>query len=273
MNNLVDFSQWDTDETGMSKFYVSILIDDTDYVDILIVKILPYYMDDVDNINAIAYSGKDEKYKLSYKKNEFNKKYNVIDDGESIEVLIYISNKYPTIDDIRTSIGYITNGLDVIKDELIDRGYDVNSALKITDIALSVFIDKVKRYPIYENSNYDNTFWQKTINGKKVKITVHDVQKYLKNSPVQNIPVDYVRDILINDLDKNRVKNSDLKYPIIVTKERNGQYGMILDGNHRLMKAIQNGHKYIKAKILYLDRCPSVYKDMFKTHTDDNNLF
>jgi len=39
---------------------------------------------------------------------------------------------------------------------------------------------------------------------------------------------------------------------------------MIIDGHHRLKKAIDNEVKNIKAKILDLKKAPSIYKKMFK---------
>jgi len=69
-----------------------------------------------------------------------------------------------------------------------------------------------------------------------------------------------------------RVATASLDYPIIVVKSK-GQYRFVLDGNHRLQKAIDS-HKStssiekvesIKAKILDLDKkeTPEVFKRMF----------
>ena len=61
-----------------------------------------------------------------------------------------------------------------------------------------------------------------------------------------------------------RVAAASLEYPIIVVK-REGQYRFVLDGNHRLQKAINEKVKSIKAKILDLDNpeTPEVFKKMF----------
>ena len=61
-----------------------------------------------------------------------------------------------------------------------------------------------------------------------------------------------------------RVAAASLEYPIIVVKI-GGQYRFVLDGNHRLQKAIDEKVESIKAKILDLDNpeTPEVFKRMF----------
>ena len=61
-----------------------------------------------------------------------------------------------------------------------------------------------------------------------------------------------------------RVAAASLEYPVIVVKS-GGQYRFVLDGNHRLQKAIDEEVESIKAKILDLDNpeTPEVFKRMF----------
>ena len=58
--------------------------------------------------------------------------------------------------------------------------------------------------------------------------------------------------------------DASLEYPVIVVKSE-GQYRFVLDGNHRLQKAIDEKIESIKAKILDLDNpeTPEVFKKMF----------
>jgi hypothetical protein len=65
-------------------------------------------------------------------------------------------------------------------------------------------------------------------------------------------------------LKAERVEAASLKYPIIVVKN-GGQYRFILDGNHRLQKAINEEVENIKARILDIDspETPEVFKKMF----------
>ena len=61
-----------------------------------------------------------------------------------------------------------------------------------------------------------------------------------------------------------RVAAASLEHPVIVVKS-GGQYRFVLDGNHRLQKAIDEKVESIKAKILDLDNpeTPEVFKKMF----------
>ena len=62
-----------------------------------------------------------------------------------------------------------------------------------------------------------------------------------------------------------RVAAASLEYPIIVVKS-GGQYQYVLDGNHRLQKAIEEEIESIKAKILDVSteaKTPERFKKMF----------
>jgi hypothetical protein len=119
------------------------------------------------------------------------------------------------------------------------------------------------------DKNYNETSWTMDINGKEKTITIHMIQDFLKDEPIVDIKVEDIKDKCIH-LDKKdkktleRAQKSDLKYPIIICKNLDGTYGMIIDGHHRLKKAIDNEVKNIKAKILDLKKAPSIYKKMFK---------
>lgn len=121
---------------------------------------------------------------------------------------------------------------------------------------------------IIENKHYKETQWIKTICGKEEKITISDVQNYLKDKSVIEILVEDIKNMFIH-LDKHdeqtkiRSQKANLSYPIIMTKKVNGEYGMILDGHHRLKKAIDNNIEKIKAKVVELDKAPKLYKQMF----------
>jgi hypothetical protein len=123
--------------------------------------------------------------------------------------------------------------------------------------------------PKKENNHYQETSWTDNIDGKEVKITIQEVQDYLKNSPIIDIPVSEISNLCIHkDKDDEetllRSQKSDLSFPIIISKNEDGKYGMILDGHHRLLKAINNGEETIKAKVLDLSTAPREYKEMFK---------
>lgn len=107
----------------------------------------------------------------------------------------------------------------------------------------------------------DETFWEKTINGKKVKITLDDViDKAIK--PFIIVDPTKLKDLLIDvERDPKRVNNADLNYPIVLSK-KDGKYHSIIDGHHRVVKAL-NDKKGLKAYILDLDNSPSIYSKFF----------
>ena len=97
------------------------------------------------------------------------------------------------------------------------------------------------------------------------KITLGDVVDYLGDETVdvnvlglsQQLPELPTRGA-------ERIAAASLDYPIIVVKS-GGQYRFVLDGNHRLQKAIDEEVETIKTKILDLDNpeTPEVFQKMF----------
>jgi len=119
----------------------------------------------------------------------------------------------------------------------------------------------------YLYENYKETSWTKTINGKDKTISISDIEKYLKDAKVFEIPVKNIANISIldktNAKTKERSEKANLEYPIIISKGEDGKYKMILDGHHRLLKAINHNIKTVKAKILDLKSSPKIFKIFF----------
>jgi len=65
------------------------------------------------------------------------------------------------------------------------------------------------------------------------------------------------------ELEQERVEKADLNYPIIIVQQNN-QPLYVLDGNHRLQKAINLKQKTIKARMLELNSIPSNWAVLFK---------
>jgi ParB-like chromosome segregation protein Spo0J len=126
-------------------------------------------------------------------------------------------------------------------------------------------MEYVKTFEGY--NNYKETSWSAKIDGKDVTITIKDVEDLLKDKKPTKIPVSEIQDLSIHKDKKDkktlkRISDSNLKFPIIISK-LDGKYNRILDGHHRLQKAINTEAKFIKAKILDLDDAPSKYMKMF----------
>lgn len=122
---------------------------------------------------------------------------------------------------------------------------------------------------IKESNHYQETHWTRDIDGEEVTITIHDVEDYLKSKNVKpiDINVDEIADMCAHKDKKDeatlkRAQSADLSFPIIIAKHK-GDWVMILDGHHRLKKAIDNNLETIKAKVLNLDDAPYDYKKMF----------
>jgi len=120
-------------------------------------------------------------------------------------------------------------------------------------------IEKQKRQLINEanirillGENWEDTSWE----DDDGKITIGDIVDYIGDN-VRNISVvDLQNKLKIQPSEvtqeRERIMKSDLQYPIILV-QKDGEFSYVLDGNHRLAKAIMTGEEYIKAKVLYLD--------------------
>lgn len=112
---------------------------------------------------------------------------------------------------------------------------------------------------------YEDTTWS----DGDTTITMQDVEDKLieLKASVISIPVKDIAHLDVHTRNKpnktpgevkstyDRAMKADLKYPIIITLY-NGKYDMILDGNHRLHKAIEIGEGNIQAKVLDLSKTP-----------------
>ncbi len=122
----------------------------------------------------------------------------------------------------------------------------------------------VKR--VLGEEDYRKTAW----GDKKGKITLGDVLDHIGDN-VRNISVSDLQNKLRAQLDRvtkdeDRIMKAELQYPIILVQE-DGEFSYVLDGNHRLAKAILTGEEYIKAKVLYLDdkKTPEDFKRLLNT--------
>lgn len=122
----------------------------------------------------------------------------------------------------------------------------------------------IKGFRLFE-SHYEDTGWE--VNGNK--LTIDELNKYLDDNyiGITDVLVDDIKHMCIhvNRKDSDTLKRSEdsnLEYPIIIaTKDR--QYKSILDGHHRLLKAINNGHDKIKARIFELNDAPDIFNKIF----------
>ncbi len=113
----------------------------------------------------------------------------------------------------------------------------------------------------YVTEDWRDTSWE---NDDK-KVTIGDVLDYLEDAVVDIDVLELSQQLPpLPTQGAERVAAANLEFPIIVVKS-GGQYRYVLDGNHRLQKAINQKAESIKAKILDLDNpeTPDVFKKMF----------
>jgi hypothetical protein len=106
----------------------------------------------------------------------------------------------------------------------------------------------------------EDTYWEVEIKNKPVRVTLTDVLNYLDNIIELN-PEDIEHLLIDVEREPERVDAADLKYPIILLS-KGGEYTSILDGQHRVVKALRDGVP-VKARILDLDSAPEKFKNVF----------
>jgi len=113
----------------------------------------------------------------------------------------------------------------------------------------------------YLNEDWRDTSWE----SDDEKVTIKEVIAYLGDETVDVNVLELSQQLpQLPTREEERVAAASLDYPIIVVKS-GGQYRYILDGNHRLQKAIDEEVATIKTKILDLDKpeTPEKFQKMF----------
>jgi len=118
----------------------------------------------------------------------------------------------------------------------------------------------IRNYKLFKESNVlSHTSWEREVDGETIKITLQDILDYLDNGQEIN-PKDLESLLIDTERDSDRVESSDLDYPIIVLSS-GGELKSILDGQHRVTKALRDGVN-VKVRILDLDTAPDNFKSV-----------
>jgi len=132
--------------------------------------------------------------------------------------------------------------------------------------------------------NWKETSWQDTTeDGKVIKVTINDLFAFSKDIPVVELNVKDLESLALHKtkIDPETLANiqkANLEYPILVldkSKNKGGRpeastivqhpgLASILDGHHRLQKAIVNKIPKIKAKMLHLSEMPEDWQWVFR---------
>ena len=119
--------------------------------------------------------------------------------------------------------------------------------------------------------SWRDTYW---LTEGGLKVTIGEIHDYLGPETIDINPAD-VKNQVLKSRGKNclpvgpgitsqeRVDIANLKFPII-TVMKNKEHVYVLDGNHRLQKAVEL-NKLVKAKVLNLDNLwiPKKYIELF----------
>ena len=122
--------------------------------------------------------------------------------------------------------------------------------------------------------NWKSTSWTDVVDGRNVTVTIKKMLSFLKKKkiPIQKIKTNVLEPYALHKTktDKQTIKNvlkSNLNYPIIVMHYTNTY--QILDGHHRLQKAINKKIPTIKARVVELTDLPKNWQKIFKNNTTD----
>ena len=120
------------------------------------------------------------------------------------------------------------------------------------------------------NEGLEDTSW---IGSDGQKITLQQLLDVIKDYPVIQAPIEKVEKIIIKKdsggIESDRLSAADIKYPIIIVVDNNGNYRYVLDGNHRANKAIAAGVKSIPAKLVNIKKLPQEFQDVLSESLRD----
>lgn len=127
-----------------------------------------------------------------------------------------------------------------------------------------------KQWLVVEKSKgnaWAETSWTNTINGKEVTVTIKNMLDLIKEKPVQKIATEILEPYALHKTKTDadtlaKTKNANLKHPIIILKKHTTTY-QILDGHHRLQKAINNKIPHIKARVIDIKDIPEDWQKVF----------
>ena len=113
----------------------------------------------------------------------------------------------------------------------------------------------------YITEDWRDTSWETD----EDKVTLGEIDDFLGDETIDINVLELSRQIpALPTRGKERVAAASLEFPIIVIK-KDGQFKYVLDGNHRLQKAINQEVETIKAKILDVsaEETPERFRKMF----------
>ena len=145
--------------------------------------------------------------------------------------------------------------------ELAIHATKINNCMKF-----NILVEKILSKNM-NSDNWESTSWSHTVDGEMITVTIKDMLECIKDRSVQEIKTKELVPYALHKAktDKQTLDNiekSNLQYPIIVLQHPD-KY-QILDGHHRLQKAINNKLPTIKARIINLHDLPEKWQKVFR---------
>ena len=132
-------------------------------------------------------------------------------------------------------------------------------------------INRIQSLMNVVNEGLHDTSWK---NEEGDEITLKDLLKVTEDLPVKNIPIKKIKSKLLSwdeEEEHKKIEKSDLRYPILILVGDKNKFISIIDGHHRVHKAIKKGLKTIKAKLIPIDSLPKKIKKVFG-HLQENRI-
>jgi hypothetical protein len=125
-------------------------------------------------------------------------------------------------------------------------------------------VNRMKQIMGINEGLYD-TSWE---NEEGDKITLMDLLNVTDYLPVEEISVEELKPHLLtwdgDDEEVEKIESADLQYPILIFVNDDGNFISIIDGHHRVQKAVRKGLETIKAKVIPINSLPKDIRRVFK---------
>jgi len=109
--------------------------------------------------------------------------------------------------------------------------------------------------------NWEKTSWTNTTDeGIDITATIHDILEFA-SSP-QKMNIQDIASVRISPESEERMMSSDLSYPLLVLQHSDGRY-QVLDGNHRLAKALHIQQSEVLVRIVKFEVLPKIWQWLF----------
>ena len=125
-------------------------------------------------------------------------------------------------------------------------------------------ISRIKQVMGLLTEGLHDTSWQ---NEEGNKITLMDLLDATQDIPVEEFSVEELKPHLLtwggDEEEIKKIEKAELKYPILIFVNDKGGVISIIDGHHRVQKAVRKGLKTIKGKLIPINSLPNKMKKVF----------